>query len=85
MIKFRIAGILICLSCLVLGGLFIWGLTAGEPWRFWTIAAPVIVGFIIILGIGFSIGRLMASTEVDEKPKPQSEERSAPTPASEPH
>jgi len=61
--RFQIAGTLICLGSIVLAGLFIWGLVAGEPWRFWAIAAPVIVAFLGALGIGFSIGRLMSSTE----------------------
>ena len=66
--KFQIAGTIISLVCLTLAGLFIWGLVAGEPWRFWAIAAPVIVGFSAVLGIGFSIGRLMASTKIAEAP-----------------
>ncbi len=64
--KFRIAGTIISLICLILAGLFIWGLVAGEPWRFWAIASPVIVGVSAILGIGFSLGRLMASTKIAE-------------------
>ena len=73
--RFKVGGALICLGCIVLAGLFIWGLVAGEPWRFWAIAAPVIVAFLGALGIGFSIGRLMATTE--EAPKNQSKEKSA--------
>jgi hypothetical protein len=38
--RFKVGGALICLGCIVLAGLFIWGLVAGEPWRFWAIAAP---------------------------------------------
>ena len=72
--KFRIGGALISLICLILAGLFIWGLAAGEPWRFWAIAVPVIVGFSAALGIGFSIGRLMSSTEVEQNPEQQKEE-----------
>jgi hypothetical protein len=70
-----VGGALICVGCVVLAGIFIWGLVAGEPWRFWAIAAPVIVAFLGALGIGFSIGRLMATTE--EAPKTQSKEKSA--------
>lgn len=76
--RFKVGGALICLGCIVLAGLFIWGLVAGEPWRFWAIAAPVIVGFLGALGIGFSIGRLMATTE--EAPKTQTKEKSAASP-----
>ncbi len=64
--KFRIAGTIISLICIILAGLFIWGLVAGEPWRFWAIASPVIVGVSAVLGIGFSLGRLMASTKIAE-------------------
>jgi len=74
MTKFRIGGALISLASLVLGGLFIWGLVAGEPWRFWAIAAPVIIGFLAALAIGFSIGRLMAGTQIEEAPKEKPKE-----------
>jgi hypothetical protein len=73
--RFKVGGALICLGCIVLAGLFIWGLVAGEPWRFWAIAAPVIVAFLGALGIGFSIGRLMSSTE--KAPKTKTKEKSA--------
>jgi hypothetical protein len=66
--KFRIGGTLISLTCVVLAGLFVWGIVAGDPWRFWAIAVPVIVGLAAALGIGFSIGRLMASTRVEGNP-----------------
>lgn len=82
MAKFRIGGAIISMGCLVLAGLFIWGLVAGEPWRFWAIAAPVIIGFSAALGIGFSIGRLMASTRIEETPKHQPEEQSTPASSS---
>ncbi len=85
MAKFRIGGAIVSVGCLVLAGLFIWGLVAGEPWRFWAIAAPVIIGFSAALGIGFSIGRLMASTRIEENPKPQPEEQSTPALSSEQH
>jgi len=72
--KFRIAGTIISTICLIFAGLFIWGLVAGEPWRFWAIAAPVIVGFSAVLGIGFSIGRLMASTKIADSSDKRSED-----------
>jgi hypothetical protein len=78
--RFQIGGMLICLGCIILAGLFIWGLVAGEPWRFWAIAAPVIVIFLGALGIGFSIGRLMSSTE--EAPATQRKEKSTASSAS---
>jgi len=73
--RFKVGGALICFGCVVLAGIFIWGLVAGGDWRFWAIAAPVIVAFLGALGIGFSIGRLMATTE--EAPKTQSKEKRA--------
>lgn len=73
--RFKVGGALICIGCVVLAGLFISGLVAGGDWRFWAIAAPVIVAFLGALGIGFSIGRLMATTE--EAPKTRSKEKSA--------
>lgn len=85
MAKFRIGGAIVSVGCLVLAGLFIWGLVAGEPWRFWAIAAPVIVGFSAALGIGFSIGRLMASTRIEETPEHQPEEQSTPALSPEQH
>lgn len=74
MTKFQIAGAIISFICLVLAGLFIWGLVAGDEWRIWAIAAPVIVGFSAVMGIGFSIGRLMASTQISESPESPHEE-----------
>jgi len=74
MTKFQIGGAVISFICLVLAGLFIWGLVAGDDWRFWAIAAPVIVGFSAVLGIGFSIGRLMASTQTGKSPESPHEE-----------
>jgi hypothetical protein len=74
MAKFRIGGALISTLSLVLAALFIWGLVAGEPWRFWAIAVPVIVGFSAALGIAFSIGRLMATTQTQEGPNSPPEE-----------
>ncbi|MFC1848088.1 hypothetical protein ACFLXV_02100 [Chloroflexota bacterium] len=74
MTKFRVGGTIISLICLILAGLFIWGLAAGEPWRFWAVAAPVIIGVLAALGIGFSIGRLMASTKIAGQPENQPEE-----------
>jgi hypothetical protein len=76
--RFKVGGALICLGCIVLAGLFIWGLVAGGSWRFWAIAAPVIVAFLGALGIGFSIGRLMATTE--KAPSTQPKEKSAASP-----
>jgi hypothetical protein len=76
MASFRIGGTIICAFCLVLAGLFIWGVV-DEDTRFWAIAVPVIIGVAVVLGIGFSIGRLMASTRIDTASKHQPEEETA--------
>ena len=72
--KFRIVGNIISLGCLVVAALFIYGLVAGGDARFWAIAGPVIIAFSAILGIGFSIGRLMASTKIADAPERGPEE-----------
>ena len=69
--KFRIWGTLICVVSIVLAVLFIWGLVAGEPYRFWAVAAPVILLTSIALGLAFSVGRLMASTKMEDKQEDQ--------------
>jgi len=73
MTMFKVGGTIISFICLVIAGLFIWGLAAGEPWRFWAIAAPVIIGFLAVLGVGFSIGRLMASTKINSPSEKKSD------------
>ncbi len=75
MTKFKVGGTIISASSLVLAGLFIWGLVAGGDARFWAIAGPVIIGFLAALAIAFSIGRLMATTEVQKSLEGQSGEK----------
>lgn len=82
MTKFKVGGTIISAGSLVLAGLFIWGLAAGEPWRFWAIAAPVIVGFLAALGIAFSIGRLMSTTNVRDASETKPEEKKEESPPS---
>lgn len=60
--KFKVGGTLICLCCLILAGLFIWGIVIKS---YWAIAAPMIIVVLAALGIGFTIGRLMSTTEVE--------------------
>ena len=74
MTKFRVGGTIICLISLVLAALFVWALIAGGSYRFWAIAIPVIIGTSAVLGIGFSIGRLMAFTKIDESPEQDSQD-----------
>jgi len=78
--RFQIGGALICIGCIVLAGFFIACLVLGGEWRFWAIAAPVIVAFLGALGIGFSIGRLMSTTE--EAPTTPGKEKSTASSAS---
>ncbi len=65
--KFKIGGTLICLCCLILAGLFIWGIVIKS---YWAIAVPMIIVVIAALGIGFTVGRLMSTTEVEGNPQP---------------
>ena len=75
MTKFKVGGTIISALSLILAGLFIWGLVVGGDARFWAIAGPVIIGFLAALGIAFSIGRLMATTEVQKSNEAQSGEQ----------
>lgn len=64
--KFKIGGALICLFCLILFGFFVWGIAAQS---YWAIAVPMIIFVTAALGVGFTVGRLMSTTEVEEKQK----------------
>jgi len=66
--KFKIGGMLISLTCFILAGLFITGIVAGDPWREWAIIVPVIIFVAAALGIGFTVGRLMATTDAEKNP-----------------
>ena len=79
--KFRVGGMFICLLSLILAALFIWGISIGEPWRFWAVAVPVIVGFLGALALGFWIGWVMAATEA-KAPTSQPKEESPSTTSS---
>lgn len=69
-LRFKIGGTLISLVCVILAGLFIWGIVSGDPWREWAIIIPVIIFVALALGIVFTVGRLMATTEVEKNPSP---------------
>jgi len=59
----------ICIICVTVAVAYIAALfwPALEPIRIWLIAAPVLIGFVAILGIGAWIGWTMATTP---PPKP---------------
>ena len=80
--RFRIGGMILCSVSVVLGLLFILGLLV-EEWRFWIIAAPVIVGFLGFLTILFMVGRLLSSTHTEATtPQAKSGEKTTSTSAS---
>ena len=65
--KSRLAGWLICIACVVLAVVFLWGIALQS---YWAIAIPVIVALLGVLLVAFWIGWTMAVTEA-EAPKPQ--------------
>lgn len=78
----KVSGFLLCLVALVAAVLFVWGIVLGDPWRFWAIAIPVIVGFIATLLLVFWIGWTIMTTEEAPPSAPRKEE--SPPPASSP-
>lgn len=77
----RLGGALVCLFAVAIAALFLWGVFGGvfvaegtflgQPWSYWAIAIPVIIGFLGILALAFWIGWTMLITE-SEISKPQS-------------
>jgi hypothetical protein len=67
--KDQAIGLLIFLTCVIVGILYCVGLfwPALEAFRFWIIAIPVFIGFIAIMAIGAWIGWTMVTTS---PPKP---------------
>lgn len=65
----RIVGMLICLGTLAAGAAFIAGLVLQSDKVVWAIAVPVIIGFAVVLSLGFWIGWIMASTKIEAPPE----------------
>jgi hypothetical protein len=67
--KSRIVGVLICLGTLLVGVAFIAGIILQRDLVVWAIAVPVIIGFFVVLMLGFWIGWIMAVTAIEAPPE----------------
>jgi hypothetical protein len=67
--KSRIVGALICLVTIMAGVAFIAGIALQHDLMVWAIAVPVIIGFFVVLALGFWIGWTMAVTEIEAPPE----------------
>ncbi len=63
--KSRIVGALICLGAILAGIAFIAGIALQYDMVVWAIAVPVIIGFFVVLALGFWIGWTMAVTKIE--------------------
>jgi hypothetical protein len=63
--KSRIVGALICLGAIVAGIAFIAGIALQYDMVVWAIAVPVMIGFFVVLALGFWIGWTMAVTKIE--------------------
>ncbi len=67
--KSRIVGVLICLGTVLAGCAFIAGIVLQHELVVWAIAVPVIIGFFVVLALGFWIGWIMAVTAIEIPPE----------------
>ena len=63
--KSRIVGALICLGAILAGIGFIAGIALQYDLVVWAIAVPVMIGFFVVLALGFWIGWTMAVTKIE--------------------
>jgi hypothetical protein len=63
--KSRIVGALICLGTIIAGIAFIAGIACQYDLVVWAIAVPVMIGFFVVLALGFWIGWTMAVTKIE--------------------
>ena len=75
--KSRIVGGLICLGTVVVGIAFIVGIILES---YWAVAVPVLIGFLVVLALGFWIGWTMAVTKIEAPPQVTEESASEPKP-----
>jgi hypothetical protein len=61
----RIVGALICLGAILAGIAFIAGIALQYDMVVWAIAVPVMIGFFVVLALGFWIGWTMAVTKIE--------------------
>ena len=66
--KSRIVGALICLVAIMAGIGFIAGIALQYDMVVWAIAVPVMIGFFVVLSLGFWIGWTMAVTKIEIQP-----------------
>jgi len=67
--KSRIVGGLICVGTILAGAAFVAGIVLQHDLVAWAIAVPVIIGFFVVLALGFWIGWTMAVTEIEAPPE----------------
>jgi hypothetical protein len=67
--KSRIVGVLICLGTVLVGCAFIAGIVLQHELVVWAIAVPVVIGFFVVLALGFWIGWIMAVTAIEDTPE----------------
>ena len=66
--KSRIVGVMICLGAILEGIGFIAGIALQYDLVVWAIAVPVMIGFFVVLSLGFWIGWTMAVTKIEIPP-----------------
>lgn len=74
--KSRIVGVLICLGTVLVGCAFIAGIVLQHELVVWAIAVPVVIGFFVVLALGFWIGWIMAVTAIEDTPEVTEESES---------
>ncbi len=74
--KSRIVGVLICLGTVLVGCAFIAGIVLQHELVVWAIAVPVVIGFFVVLALGFWIGWIMAVTAIEATPEVTGESES---------
>ena len=66
--KSRIVGVLICLVAILAGIGFVAGIVLQYDLVVWAITVPVMIGFFVVLALGFWIGWTMAVTKIEIPP-----------------
>ena len=74
--KSRIVGVLICLGTVLVGCAFIAGIVLQHELVVWAIVVPVVIGFFVVLALGFWIGWIMAVTAIEATPEVTGESES---------
>ena len=80
--KARLGGLLICIVCVAVLGLYYWGIALGGSWYRWAVGIVVSAAISLVMLLGIWIGWTMLSTKV-ELPPAEEEEETADTTAAE--